>query len=457
MKRVSNSNIELQQTNLPVEGRQKMKKMIFENTLEFARGLDDKDALKSFREQFYIPLMHGKESIYFNGNSLGLQPKPAQEYLLNEMENWANFGVEGHFHGKNPWVNYHDAFPKKLSTIVGALPEEIVVMNQLTINLHLLLITFYRPDKKRYKIICEEKAFPSDQYAIQSHLELHGYDIADALIKLKSREDEHSIRNEDILSAIEENKNELALVFIGGVNYYSGQVFDMEAISKAAHKAGAACGFDLAHAVGNIQLKLHDWEVDFAAWCSYKYLNSGPGGIGGAFIHQRYITDKSLLRLAGWWGTDRHERFQMKKEFNPIPTAEGWQVSNTQVLNMAVHLAALDMIEKAGFDNMIQKGKLLSAYVLFVLNEINHTSSKKVLEIITPQAENEHGCQVSMMVTEDGRNLFEFLNRNAVIADWREPNVIRVAPVPLYNSFKEVFHFGEIIQTFLNEKSNAKN
>ncbi|HEY5368111.1 MAG TPA: kynureninase [Hanamia sp.] len=430
--------------------------MIFENTLEFGQALDNKDALKSFREQFYIPLMHGNESIYFNGNSLGLQPKSVQEYLLNELENWANYGVEGHFHGRNPWVNYHDAFPKKLSPIVGALPEEIVVMNQLTVNLHLLLITFYQPDKNRYKIICEEKAFPSDQYAIQSHLKLHGLEFTDALIELKPREGEYDIRNEDILSAIQENKNELALVFIGGVNYYSGQVFDMNSITKAAHNAGAVCGFDLAHAVGNIELKLHDWEVDFAAWCSYKYLNSGPGGIGGAFIHKRYIADKSLLRLAGWWGTDKHERFQMKNEFNPIPTAEGWQVSNTQVLNMAAHLAALDMFEKAGFENIIQKGKLFSAYLLFILNEINNTSSEKVLEIITPQAENEHGCQVSMLVAENGRKLFEFLNKNGVIADWREPNVIRVAPVPLYNSFEEVFRFGEIIKTFLNEKNNIK-
>lgn len=430
--------------------------MIFENTIEFARQLDSEDPLKSFREQFYIPLLHGKESIYFNGNSLGLQPKSAQEYVLNEMENWANYGVEGHFHGRNPWVNYHDLFPKKLSPIVGALPEEIVVMNQLTINLHLLLITFYRPDKNRYKIICEEKTFPSDQYAIQSHLKLHDLDRADALVKLKPRTGEHFIRNEDVLSVIHENRNELALVIIGGVNYYSGQVFDMKSITEATHTAGAVCGFDLAHAASNIELKLHDWNVDFAVWCSYKYLNSGPGGIGGAFIHQRYIADKSLLRLAGWWGTDKHERFQMKNEFNPIPTAEGWQVSNSEILSMSVHLAALDMIEKAGFLNILKKGKLLSKYLIFILNEINNSSAKKVVEIITPQAEDKHGCQVSMLVPENGKKLFEFLNKNGVIADWREPNVIRVAPVSLYNSFEEVFRFGEIIKAFLNDENNIK-
>lgn len=429
-----------------------MQKIIFENAIEFARQLDNEDPLKRFREQFYIPLLHGEESIYFNGNSLGLQPKSAQEYVLNEMENWANYGVEGHFHGRNPWVNYHALFPKKLSLIVGALPEEIVVMNQLTINLHLMLITFYRPDRNRFKIICAEKAFPSDQYAIQSHLKLHGYDAADALIQLKLRPGEHSIRNEDILSVIHENRNELALVILEGVNYYSGQVFDMKSITEATHAAGAVCGFDLAHAAGNIELKLHDWNVDFAVWCSYKYLNSGPGGIAGAFIHQRYISNKSLLRLAGWWGTDMHERFQMKNEFNPIPTAEGWQVSNSGILNMSVHLAALDMIDEAGFVNILEKGKLLSNYLVFVLNQINNNSSKKVVEIITPQAEGEHGCQVSMLVSENGKKLFEFLNKNGVIADWREPNVIRVAPVPLYNSFEEVFRFGEIIKAFLNDE-----
>ncbi len=423
--------------------------MIFENSVEFAQQLDMNDPLHLFRDQFYIPIVHGTESIYFNGNSLGLQPKITQDYVIKELENWANFGVEGHFHGKHPWVTYHDLFPKKLSPILGSLPEEIAVMNQLTINLHLLLITFYQPSKSRYKIICEEKAFPSDQYAIASHLKLHGYEAADALIEIKSRTGEFSIRNEDILSVIKENGNETALVIIGGVNYYSGQVFDMESITNAAHEAGAMCGFDLAHAVGNIELKLHDWNVDFAVWCSYKYLNSGPGSIGGAFIHQRYITDQSLLRLAGWAGTNKHERFQMKKDFNPIPTAEGWHVSNTEVLSMAAHNAALDVFKEAGFETIIKKGKLLSKFLFFILNDINNNSDKKRLEIITPQEDNEHGCQVSILMFEKGRALFDFLNDNGVIADWREPNVIRVAPAPLYNSFEEVYTFGEIIKKFL--------
>lgn len=423
--------------------------MIFENTLEFAQQLDKTDVLKDFRDQFYIPIIQGKECLYFTGNSLGLQPKKAQEYVLNEMENWANYAVEGHFHGRNPWINYQDAFPPKLVSILGALPEEIVVMNQLTINLHLLLTTFYRPDKKRYKIICEEKAFPSDQYALESHLKLAGYNLADALIEIKPRTGEHTIRNEDIISTIKNHGNEVAVVIIGGINYYSGQVFDMKSITAAAHEIGAVCGFDLAHAIGNIELKLHDWNVDFACWCSYKYLNSGPGSIGGAFIHQRYVTDKSLPRLAGWCGTSKHERFQMKKEFDPIPTAEGWQVSNTQVLSMAPHLAALDIFEKAGFEKIIEKGKKLSAYLLFILNEINANSAKKILEIITPQKEDEHGCQVSMLMLKNGKEIFEFLSKNGAIADWREPNVIRIAPVPLYNTFEEVYQFGEIIKKYL--------
>jgi kynureninase len=426
--------------------------MLFENTRSFAQHLDQEDSLKGFRDRFYIPIAHGKESIYFNGNSLGLQPKTAQEHVMNELENWANYGVEGHFHGRNPWVNYHDAFPKKLAPIVGALPEEIVVMNQLTVNLHLLMISFYRPDKKRYKIICEEKAFPSDQYAIQSQLELHGLNSSDALIEVKIKSGEHSVRNEDVIDAIKKYGDEVALVIIGGINYYSGQVFDMKAITAAAHAVGAVCGFDLAHAVGNIELKLHDWEVDFACWCSYKYLNSGPGSVGGAYIHQRYVTDKSMLRLAGWWGTDKHERFQMKKEFNPIPTAEGWQISNTQVLSMAPHLASLEIIEEAGFEKILEKGKNLSAYLLSILNEINAASPKKILEIITPQSESEHGCQVSMLMLENGKEIFEFLNKNGVIADWREPNVIRVAPVPLYNTFEEIFEFGEIVKKYLADE-----
>ena len=422
---------------------------MFKNTLEFAQQLDKEDPLNRFREKFYIPFMNGKESIYFTGNSLGLQPKTAQDYILRDLEDWANYGVEGHFHGRNPWIRYHETFPSKLAPILGALEEEIVVMNQLTINLHLLLITFYRPTKERYKIICEAKAFPSDQYALQSQALIAGLDPDKTIIEVKPRDGEKVIRNEDIIASIKEHGNELAVVIIGGINYYTGQVFDMEAITLAAHHAGAYCGFDLAHAVGNIELKLHDWNADFACWCSYKYLNSGPGSVAGAFIHQRHITDKSLIRLQGWCGTNKEKRFKMEKEFDPIPTAEGWQLSTSPLLNMSAHNASLDIFEEAGFKNILAKMKKLSAYLLFILDDINASSSKKIIDIITPRNEDEHGCQVSLLMLDKGKEIFESLKKNSVIIDWREPNVIRLAPVPLYNTFEDIYKFGEIIKNII--------
>ncbi|MGN6603231.1 MAG: kynureninase [Ginsengibacter sp.] len=431
--------------------------MNFENTVEFALKQDEDDPLKSFREQFYIPILNEKECIYFTGNSLGLQPKRAQDYVLDEMENWANYGVEGHFHGRNPWANFHEVFSKKLAPILGANPEEIVVMNQLTVNLHLMMTTFFRPSEKRYKILCESHAFTSDMYAIDSQLKLHGLNPGEALIELKPREGEITLRTEDIISMIKNNAEEIALVLIGGINYYTGQFFDMKAITEAAHEAGAICGYDLAHAVGNVELHLHDWNVDFACWCSYKYLNSGPGAVAGAFIHDRYVTDKSLPRLAGWWGTDKHERFQFKDQFNPIPTAEGWQLSNANILSMAAHKAALDIFEEAGFQKIVEKGKKISAYLIFILNEINRETGREVVKIITPQNENEHGCQVSILLPERGRDFFNSLNKNGVIADWREPNVIRVTPVPLYNTFEEVYAFGQIVKEFAKTEFEVIN
>ena len=421
----------------------------FENSLDYARQLDREDPLRRYREKFYIPLIHGKESIYFTGNSLGLQPKTAQEYILNDLEDWANYGVEGHFNGRTPWVKYHELFPGKLAPILGALEEEIVVMNQLTINLHLLLTTFYRPVTGRSKIICEAKAFPSDQYALESQVLLAGFDPKEAIIEIAPREGEHRIRNEDILSMIKLLGSEVAVVFFGGINYYTGQVFDVQAITAVAHGVGAYCGFDLAHAAGNVRLKLHKWNVDFACWCSYKYLNSGPGAVAGAFIHQRHISDKSLPRLAGWCGTNKETRFKMEKEFDPIPTAEGWQLSTTPVLNMSAHRAALDIFEEAGFENILAKQEKLSAYLLFILDDINASSSKKIIEVITPRNEMEHGCQVSMFMLEKGKEIYESLKKHGVIIDWREPNVIRLAPVPLYNTFEDIFRFGEIIRNMI--------
>ena len=419
--------------------------MKFENNIDFARKLDQEDLLKHFRDKFYIPMVHGKDSIYFTGNSLGLQPKTTQEYVLDELEDWANYGVEGHFHARNPWVSYHELFPDLLSEIVGGLPEEIVVMNQLTVNLHILMTSFYRPTKERFKIICEAKAFPSDQYAFASQATIHGLDPEKTIIEVAPREGEHCIHTSDILAAIKEHGKEIALVLFSGVNYYNGQVFDMEAITKAAHETGAYCGFDLAHAAGNIKLKMHEWNADFACWCSYKYLNSGPGGVSGVFIHQRHMADKKIVRLAGWWGQDKATRFKMEKEFNPIPTAEGWQLSNAPVLSMAAHKASLDIFKDAGMDNLIKKGKMLAGYLKFILEEINNNTTEKIIEVITPQQEMESGCQVSILMLKDGKNIFEALKKEGVIADWREPNVIRIAPVPLYNSFEDVFKFGEII------------
>ena len=420
------------------------------NTIDYAQFLDEQDPLKEFRNKFYIPLVNGKEAIYFTGNSLGLQPKTAQDYVLDEMENWANFGVEGHHHGKNPWIKYHEMFPALLSKIIGAKEEELVVMNQLTVNLHLLMTSFYRPTKERFRIICEAKAFPSDQYAITSQVKLHGFDPDNAIIEISPRDGEFNIRTEDILAVIHQYKDTVALVLFGGVNYYSGQVFDMPAITKAAQDAGAYCGFDLAHAAGNVHLNLHDWNVDFACWCSYKYMNSGPGGVAGVFINERHITNVSLPRLAGWWGHDKESRFKMEKEFIPIPTAEGWQLSNTNIISMAVHKASLDVFEEAGMERIIQKSKALTGYLFFILDEINKLSAEKFIDIITPRNENEHGCQVSMLMLKNGKKVFEELKKQSVIADWREPNVIRIAPVPLYNSFEDIFRFGEILRSLNN-------
>lgn len=423
--------------------------MKYQNTLEFALELDKNDPLKHFRDMFYIPLMFGKECIYFTGNSLGLQPKSTQDYVVDELEDWASLGVEGHLHARNPWLPYHEIFPKQLSKIVGCLPNEVVVMNSLTVNLHLLMVSFYRPAKQRYKIICEAKAFPSDQYAFETQAKYHGYNPAEAVIEVSPREGEHTLRTEDIISTIQKHGDTVAVVLFGGVNYYSGQLFDMKTITEAAHSVGAYAGFDLAHAAGNVELFIHDWNIDFACWCSYKYLNSGPGGVGGVYIHEKHVSNKDLPRFAGWWGYTKETRFNMEKGFEPIPTAEGWQLSNAPILAMAAHKASLDVFDEAGIDKLRAKSKLLSGYLHFILNEINSRKKEKVLEIITPANEKERGCQVSMLMLNKGKEIFNELTKNGVIADWREPNVIRVASVPLYNSFEDVYRFGEIISSIL--------
>jgi kynureninase len=423
--------------------------MNFQNTPEFARSLDEKDPLRHFRDMFYIPIMHGKECIYLTGNSLGLQPKRTQDYVVDELEDWASLGVEGHFHARNPWLPYHEIFPKQLSKIVGCKENEVVVMNQLTVNLHLLMVSFYRPTKERYKIICEAKAFPSDQYAFESQARYHGFDPATAVIEVSPRDGEHAIREEDILSTIQQHGDSVAVVLFGGVNYYTGQLFDMKSITEAAHAVGAYAGFDLAHAAGNVELHLHDWDVDFACWCSYKYLNSGPGGVAGVYIHERHASNREMPRFAGWWGYTKSTRFKMEKGFEAIPTAEGWQLSNAPVLSMAAHKASLDIFEEAGMEHLHTKRKLLAGYLHFVLNDINSRRREKVVELITPADENARGCQVSMLMLQRGKEIFNELTNQGVIADWREPNVIRVAPVPLYNSFEDVFKFGQIVENTL--------
>ncbi len=423
----------------------------FQNNLAFAQSLDAKDSLASFRTQFHIPNYNGKPSIYLTGNSLGAMPREATNALNVELEDWKEYGVEGHFHARNPWMPYHERFAEPLSKIVGAKPSEVVVMNGLTTNLHLMMVSFYRPTTKRYKIICESQAFPSDQYALESQVKFHGYSPEDALIEVAPREGEHCIRKEDILQKIEEHKDEIALLMIGGVNYYTGQLFDMETITKEAQKNGIIVGWDLAHAAGNVHLELHKWGVDFAAWCSYKYMNSGPGSISGVFVHERHHANKELPRFAGWWGHDKAVRFKMEKGFVPIESAEAWQLSNAPIFAMAVHKCSLDIFMEAGMDNLIAKSRTMTNYMEYIIKDILVGFDDCDFEIITPADNAERGCQLSIFVHGRGKDFFDTLTAKGVIADWREPNVIRIAPVPLYNSYEDVYAFGQALKESLSE------
>lgn len=420
--------------------------MQFENTLTFAQSLDQTDSIRSFREKFYFPTFHKNEVRYFTGNSLGLQPKSTARYIQEELEDWAKFGVEGHFLSRRPWYSYHENLTEKVARIVGAKPIEVVVTHSLTTNLHLLMVSFYRPQGKRTKILCEAKAFPSDQYALESQVKFHELS-PEHLVEVSPREGEQLIRIEDILSKIEELGDELALVMFGGVNYYTGQLFDMETITKAGHKAGAVVGFDLAHAAGNINLKLNEWGVDFAAWCGYKYLNSSPGGVSGMFVHERHANNPDLPRFAGWWGYNKEKRFLMEPGFQPMPGAEGWQLSNAPVLGMAAHLAAVDIFDEAGMDAIGTKRDLITAYLEFVIDSISERNKEKcTFELITPRDKKQRGAQLSIMALGQGKALFDALSDLGVVADWREPNVIRVAPAPLYNSFEDCWWFGHLLE-----------
>ncbi len=417
----------------------------YKNQLSFAQEKDQNDPLRKYREEFYFPTFHEKEVVYFTGNSLGLQPKRTQSYIQKELDDWAKWGVEGHFHANNPWFSYHELLTSKAAKVVGALDKEVVITHSLTTNLHLLMVSFYRPTKKRYKILCEAKAFPSDQYALESQVKFHGYEPDDAIIEIAPRAGEHLIRLEDILTTIERNKDEISLIMIGGMNYYTGQLFDMKTITEAGHKIGAIVGFDLAHAAGNVELNLHDWGVDFAAWCTYKYMNSSPGGVSGMFVHERHANDASLPRFAGWWGHNKDVRFKMEKGFVPMEGAEGWQLSNAPILGMAAHLASLDIFDEVGMKAISKKRNDLTAYLEFIIEEVSKASSKAEFEIITPSNPDERGAQLSILAHGQGKALFDIMSELGVVADWREPNVIRIAPAPLYNSYEDVWRFGQIL------------
>lgn len=417
--------------------------MKFQNSLKFAQQLDAADPLGKYREEFYFPKVNGKEAIYFAGNSLGLQPKRTQQFVDEIMTDWKELAVEGHFHADRAWWDYHERLAAPMAKVVGAKIQEVTVMNTLTVNLHLLMISFYRPTSKRFKIICEEKAFPSDQYMLNSQVKFHGLDPNNTIVTLNKREGEHFWRTEDILEKIKEVGEELALVLIGGVNYYNGQVFNIQKITKVAKKQGAIVGWDLAHGAGNVSLQLHEWGVDFAAWCSYKYMNSGPGNASGVFIHEQYLDRKDIPRLEGWWGTKKETRFLMKPEFQPMENADAWQISNPSVLSLAPYMASLEMFEEVGMELLIQKREVIVRYLEFILQEIA-METNATFEIITPK---ERGCQLSVLLHGQGKGLFKYLMKNGVIVDWREPNVIRLAPAPFYCSYADMYHFGQILKS----------
>lgn len=422
----------------------------FQNSLEYANVCDKNDTLAKFRDQYIFPVNEKNETqIYFCGNSLGLQPKTAKEALNIELEDWGKWGVEGHFHGRKPWFHYHKFLTEHAAEVVGAKPIEVVVMNQLTVNLHLLMVSFYRPSKEKYKIIMEAGAFPSDMYAIESQVKHHGFDYNDAVIELVPREGEYTLRTEDILKAIDDNSSELALVFFSGVQYYTGQYFNIPEITKKAHEVGAIAGFDLAHAAGNLNLKLHDWDVDFAAWCSYKYLNSGPGNVSGIYIHEKHCTNPETPRFSGWWGYQENKRFLMEKGYVPENGAAGWQLSNAPVFGMAVHLASLELFHEAGMENLRNKSIILTNYLEFILEDAKSQNANLSFEIITPK--KERGAQLSLLTDSTGKALFDHLIQHNIIADWREPNVIRIAPTPMYNSFLDVCLLGKAMISFSNK------
>lgn len=420
----------------------------FQIARSFAKELDDADSLSHFRDAFHFPVINNKRAVYFCGNSLGLQPKATKKYVDEELNDWAKWGVEGHFKSTRPWFSYHHYFTSSLTKLVGAKKTEVVAMNTLTVNLHLLLLSFYRPTKTRFKIIMEAGAFPSDMYAMETQAQLHGFNPKTAIIEVSPKKGKHLIDEDDIIKTIEKYKSSVALVVFGGVNYYTGQFFDLERITLAAHKVGAKAGFDLAHAVGNMPLELHKWDVDFACWCSYKYLNSGPGSVGGIFINEKHVNNPKTLRLAGWWGYDEKTRFQMTKGFKPMASAESWQMSNAQVMNMAAHRASLDLFDQTTMKALREKSILLTAYAEFLLEKVREENPKLKFEIITPKDPSKRGGQLSLLFNSNGKKVFSHLEKNNIIVDWREPNVLRFAAVPMYNNFQDLFELYACLKSF---------
>jgi kynureninase len=419
-----------------------------QNTRDFAIACDQKDALNYLRKEFIFPQFKGRDVLYFTGNSLGLQPKVSQSYVDEVMNAWGELAVEGHFNGDRPWWEYHEKLTPTLSKIMGCQQEELTVMNTLSVNLHFLLVSFFRPEGAKTKILCEQKAFPSDKYIMDSQLRFRGLNPEDELIQVPKRKD-GLYHTADFIEAIEQNASELALVFLGGVNYYNGQVFDIQKITEVARKHNIMVGWDLAHAAGNIELELHNWGVDFAAWCSYKYLNAGPGNASGVFIHKRHLNDKDIQRFEGWWGNKKETRFKMTDHFDPIPTADAWQVSNAPILSLAPFLASLSLFEKVGMSALIEKRDQLTGYLEFVLKDIAKELDLN-FEIITPP---QRGAQLSIYLHGQNKSIFEYLTSNGCIPDWREPNVIRMAPVPMYNSFEDIYNFGQLLKQAVAHQS----
>jgi kynureninase len=411
----------------------------FEAGEDFARAMDERDPLKEFRARFHLPKIGGGSGVYLCGHSLGLQPKTVSLYIEEALKDWADLAVEGHFQAQHAWMPYHRFLSEQTAELVGAKPLEVVVMNSLTVNLHLMMVSCYRPTRTRHKILVERGAFPSDQYAVQSQIRFHGFDPTTSLVELTPLPGEFCLREEEILSLIERSGDEIALIMLGGVNYATGQALDMEGIARAGHARGCAVGFDLAHAAGNLELKLHDWGPDFAAWCSYKYLNGGPGCIAGCFVHERHAQALELPRFAGWWGHDEKSRFKMESEFRSMPGAEGWQVSNPPIVSLAALRASMDIFHEAGMQALRAKSISLTAYLEFLLNRMG---SKK-FSIITPVNPERRGAQLSIRMSQHGQTIYEKLAQEGIIGDWREPDTFRVAPVPLYNSYCDVYRFVE--------------